>query len=84
MEVTGNSKPRREKFSFEFKSLGVKVSVIISLILLLVLGLKGVYDGVTSYKSAIADAKALETEQTRKLANDLEKLSQELIKPHEH
>lgn len=34
MEVTGNSKPRREKFSFEFKSLGVKVSVINSLILL--------------------------------------------------
>lgn len=73
METLEKNRMSKRKSKLGFKSLGVKVSIIISLILLFVLGLKGIYDGVTSYHLAISNAKELETEQTRKLANDLEK-----------
>ena len=54
------------------KSVGLKISIIISIILLVVLGVKTAYDAVSSYKTAIQTNKELEREQTRKLARLLE------------
>ena len=54
------------------KSVGIKISIIISILLVVVLGSKTAYDAVTSYNTAIKTSKELEFEQTRKLAKQLE------------
>ena len=54
------------------KSVGLKISIIISILLIVVLGVKTAYDAVSSYNTAIKTSKKLEYEQTRKLAKQLE------------
>ena len=54
------------------KSVGMKISIIISLLLILVIGTKTAYDAVGTYNRAVDRAKALEYEQTRKLGKQLE------------
>ncbi len=56
-----------------FNSVGVKLSIIIFIILLIVLGAKTAYDAVTIYNSTIDNSKKLELEETRKLGRGLEK-----------
>ena len=54
------------------KSVGLKISIIISILLVVVLGVKTAFDAVSSYNTAIKTSKELEYEQTRKLAKQLE------------
>nr|WP_315102444.1 methyl-accepting chemotaxis protein [uncultured Catonella sp.] len=54
------------------KSVGLKISIIISILLIAVLGTKTAYDAISSYNAAIKTNKKLEYEQTRKLAKQLE------------
>lgn len=54
------------------KSVGLKISIIISILLVVVLGVKTAFDAVSSYKKAIETKKKLEYEETRKLAKQLE------------
>ena len=54
------------------KSVGLKISIIISILLIVVLGVKTAFDAVSSYNTAIKTSKELEYEQTRKLAKQLE------------
>ena len=54
------------------KSVGLKISIIISILLIVVLGIKTAYDAISSYNTAIRTNKELEYEQTRKLAKQLE------------
>lgn len=54
------------------KSIGLKISIIISILLVAVLGVKTAVDAVTGYNTAIKTSKELEYEQTRKLAKQLE------------
>ena len=54
------------------KSVGLKISIIISILLVVVLGVKTAFDAVSSYKKAIETNKKLEYEETRKLAKQLE------------
>ena len=58
--------------SGKVKSVGLKISIIISILLIVVLGAKTAFDAVSSYKTAIKTNKELEYEQTRKLAKQLE------------
>lgn len=53
------------------KSVDLKISIIISVLLLVVLGIKTAYDAVSSYQTVVKSAKTLEYEQTRKLAKQL-------------
>lgn len=55
------------------KSVGVKVGLTISLILLIVLGIENAYDAVTSYNTSVDAAKEVMFEKTRKYSNKLEK-----------
>ena len=54
------------------KSVGMKISIIISILLILTLGAKTAFDTVRSYNSAISTNKANKYEETRKLAKQLE------------
>ena len=56
-----------------FKSIGVKLSLIIALLLLIILGLKTVYDTVNNYKTNVTDRRSIELEGTRKLSEKVEK-----------
>ena len=49
------------------KSVGIKISIIISILLVVVLGSKTAYDAVTSYNTAIKTSKELEFEQNTEL-----------------
>mgnify|MGYP000953873531 CR=1 FL=1 len=54
------------------KSVGMTISIIISILLILTLGAKTAFDTVRSYNSAISTNKANKYEETRKLAKQLE------------
>ena len=54
------------------KSVGMKISIIISILLIFTLGAKTAFDTVRSYNSAISTNKAQKYEETRKLAKQLE------------
>ena len=54
------------------KSVGVKISIIISILLIVVLGAKTAIDAVRNYNTAIKSDKELEYEQTRNIAKQLE------------
>ena len=58
--------------SGKVKSVGLKISIIISILLVVVLGVKTAFDAVSSYNTAIKTSKELEYEQTRKIAKQLE------------
>ncbi|MGP1434241.1 MAG: methyl-accepting chemotaxis protein [Catonella sp.] len=55
------------------KSVGIKLSLIIAVLLLVVLGAKTIYDSVHSYNTSITDKRNIELEGTRKLARKVEK-----------
>lgn len=55
-----------------FKSVGIKVSIIMTIVLLVILGVKTTYDAITSYNLAVKNATTIELEQTRTLANGIE------------
>jgi len=55
------------------KSVGVKLSLIIAVLLLVVLGAKTIYDTVHSYNTSVTDKRNIELEGTRKLARNVEK-----------
>ncbi len=59
--------------SSALKGIGVKLSIIISLVLLIILGTKTVFDAVRTYNTALNDRRSLELEETRKLAQVMEK-----------
>ncbi len=63
---------KTKKAGTGFHSIGIRVSFIICIILFIVLGVKTVYDAVTSYDTAVKNKIAFETEETRKLAKELE------------
>ena len=54
------------------KSVGMRISIIISILLIITLGAKTAFDTVRSYNSAISTNKAHKYEETRKLAKQLE------------
>ena len=54
------------------KSVGMRISIIISILLIITLGAKTAFDTVRSYNSAISTNKAYQYEETRKLAKQLE------------
>ena len=54
------------------KSVGMKISIIVSILLVITLGTKTAVDAVRSYNSAISTNKAYQYEETRKLAKQLE------------
>ncbi len=53
-------------------SIGVKLSLIVAIVLMVVLGLKTVYDAVSLYHSEISANEKIELEKTRKLAREAE------------
>ena len=53
-------------------SLGVKVGVLISLILLVILGAKAIYDILSDYAEAIENGEKIKLEETKKSASQLE------------
>ena len=55
------------------KSVGGKVSMIVAIYLLVILGLKTVYDGYVSYNTALTSGREIELEETRVNARTLEK-----------
>lgn len=55
------------------KSVGVKVGLTISLVLLLVLGIETAYNAVSTYNESVNSAKEICFERTRKYSNKLEK-----------
>lgn len=64
---------KNQSSSKSFKSIGVKLSLIIAVLLLMVLGIKTVYDTVNSYSTNVTDRRSIELEGTRKLARKVEK-----------
>ena len=54
------------------KSVGMRISIIISILLIITLGAKTAFDTVRSYNLAISTNKAHKYEETRKLAKQLE------------
>ena len=53
-------------------SVGKKVGIIISILLLVILGGKAIYDSVTSYNLAVRNHENFEMEETRALARNIE------------
>lgn len=53
-------------------SVGMKVGIIISILLLVILGGKAIYDSVTSYNSAVRNQEKFEMEETRAFARNIE------------
>ncbi|MGP1613403.1 MAG: hypothetical protein ACTTG8_10015, partial [Catonella sp.] len=49
-------------------SVGKKVGIIISILLLVILGSRSVYDSVSSYKQAVENNENFEREETRTMA----------------
>ena len=58
----------------KFNSIGVKVGILISVILLLVLGTKAIYDISTHYKETIKHGENYELEESKKYASQMETL----------
>lgn len=58
--------------SGKVKSVGLRISIIISLLLIITLGTKTAIDSVSGYNLAITTNKNHEYEETRKLAKQLE------------
>ena len=58
----------------KFNSIGVKVGILISVILLLVLGTKAIYDISTHYKDTIKHGENYELEESKKYASQMETL----------
>ena len=58
--------------SGKVKSVGLRISIIISLLLIITLGTKTAIDSVSGYNSAITASKNHKYEETRKLAKQLE------------
>ena len=52
-------------------SVGKKVGIIISILLLVILGGKAIYDSVTSYNLAVRNHENFEMEETRALARNI-------------
>jgi len=69
--VKGEDSRMREK-KRKRSSIGIKVGVIISVILLVILGGKTVYDSVKSYNLAIKNNEKYQTEKMNGLAGDIE------------
>ena len=57
---------------FSKKSIGVKLSGIITVVLVLVLGIKTIYDSVNTYQTAVEANERIELEETRKLTLEAE------------
>lgn len=66
-----NTKNKRNK-GLNIKSVGVKLSLFISITLVLILGTKAIYDSVTTYNLAIENSNKILIEKTRKLARTIE------------
>lgn len=49
-----------------FKSIGIKLSLIIAVLLFVVLGVKTVYDTIHNYNTNLTDRRNIELEGTRK------------------
>lgn len=64
---------QKQAASKGIKSVGIKLSLIIALLLLVVLGAKTIYDSVHSYNISVTDKRNIELEGTRKLARKVEK-----------
>ena len=63
-----------EKNKLNINSIGVKVGAMISLILLIILGSKAVYDITSGYKSAITNGTTIKLEESKKYASQMETL----------
>ena len=63
--VAKNGSPR-------VKSVGMKISIIISVLLIITLGAKTVIDAVRNYNLAVTSNKEFQYERTRKLGKQLE------------
>lgn len=66
-------KKQKEKTGYGIKSIGLHLSVIISIVLLVILGVKTTYDAITGYQEDLAHHKEIELEETRELARVLER-----------
>ena len=63
---------KMEKSAAKVKSVGLKVGLIISILLLVILGGKTVYDSVTSYNLALKNNEKYQKEKISNLAGDIE------------
>lgn len=64
----------KEKKKFNLNSIGVKVGLSISLIMILILGIKAVYDISDGYKEALKNGEKYKLEETQKYASQMETL----------
>ena len=53
-----------KKSGVKVKSIGMKVSVIISILLLVILGSKTIYDSISTYSLAVKNSENFEREET--------------------
>nr|WP_315104125.1 methyl-accepting chemotaxis protein [uncultured Catonella sp.] len=60
------------KSDVKVKSVGMKVSITIALLLLVILGSKTIYDSTTSYNLAVKNSEDFEREETRAFAGNAE------------
>ena len=61
-----------KKSGVKVKSIGMKVSVIISILLLVILGSKTIYDSISTYSLAVKNSENFEREETRVFARNVE------------
>ena len=61
-----------KKSGVKVKSIGMKVSIIISILLLVILGSKTIYDSISTYSLAVKNNENFEREETRVFARDVE------------
>ena len=62
----------KEKKKFNLNSIGVKVGLLISLIMIVILGVKAVYDISDGYKEALKNGEKYKLEETQKYASQME------------
>lgn len=55
-------------------SIGMKLSIIIAVVLITVLGIKTMYDSILSYRYSVSVNESMELEKTRRLAAETEKI----------
>ena len=73
MKVQENSKTRKGGSRFEFKSLGTKISILIVIVLIVVLGIKSAVQIKSKFNSAIIQGETIKLEQTKAIAIGVEK-----------
>lgn len=61
-----------KKSGVKVKSIGMKVSIIISILLLVILGSKTIYDSISTYSLAVKNNENFEREETRVFARNVE------------